>query len=261
VTTKGPAGAGEVRAGLVVAADGRGSELRRLAGLRPRAFGVQFDVLWFRLPRSDAVRYTLGRIGARQMLVTLDRGDYFQCGSIIRKGDYEGIRAEGLEAFRERIATVAPGLRAATAALTDWDQIKLLTVQVDRLEEAWHRPGLLCIGDAAHAMSPAGGVGVNYAIADAVATANLLAEKLRTGSPRDDDLDLVRRRRLPPVRLMQRLQVMQARMPGRVAEGATFERPISIMSKLPPVRRLAGRIVGIGFRREHVRSPAAAGGS
>jgi len=169
----------EVLADLIVACDGRHSTVRRQAGMSVREFGVTIDVLWFRLPKgADRQQPTLGYIRGGRILITIDRGDYWQCASIIPKGEFEEIKAQGLKAFRERIARTAPVLRSVVNELTDWEQVKLLSVRMDRLNQ-WYKPGLLCIGDCAHAMSPAGGVGVNYAIQDAVATANLLAAKLR----------------------------------------------------------------------------------
>jgi 2-polyprenyl-6-methoxyphenol hydroxylase-like FAD-dependent oxidoreductase len=246
-----------VHADLVVAADGRHSTVRELAGLRVRDFGVPIDVLWFRLAkRADEPSAVLGRVRNGRIMITLDRGDYFQCGLIIRKGDVDAVKARGLDAFRAGIVDTAPFLRESVAALSSWDQIKLLTVQVNRLP-IWYRPGLLCIGDAAHAMSPAGGVGINLAVQDAVATANLLGENLRRRAVTDADLAAVQRRREMPVRLIQAGQVfIHRRMFGPHGEPFPFSWPTRklIALMLPLLRRAAARFVGIGFRTEHVSS-------
>jgi 2-polyprenyl-6-methoxyphenol hydroxylase-like FAD-dependent oxidoreductase len=246
----------EVLADLIVACDGRHSTVRRQAGMGVREFGVTIDVLWFRLPKgADVQQPSLGYIRDGRILLTIDRGDYWQCGSIIPKGEFEEIEAQGLEAFRERIAHTAPILRSVVNELRDWEQVKLLSVRMDRLER-WYRPGLLCIGDAAHAMSPAGGVGVNYAIQDAVAAANLLASKLRQGDVSLAELRRVQRRREWPVRLMQAMQAMQMATYGRAYRpGADPQRILELFSTFAPFKRIFGRIVGLGFRREHVETP------
>ena len=246
----------EVLADLIVACDGRHSTVRRQAGMSVREFGVTIDVLWFRLPKgADVQQPSLGYIRDGRILLTIDRGDYWQCGSIIPKGEFEEIKAQGLEAFRNRIARTAPFLGSVVDELTDWEQVKLLSVRMDRLER-WYRPGLLCIGDAAHAMSPAGGVGVNYAIQDAVAAANLLATKLRQGDVGLTNLRRVQRRREWPVRLMQAMQAAQMATYGRAYRpGADPQRILELFSTFAPFNRLFGRIVGLGFRREHVEIP------
>ena len=246
----------EVLADLIVACDGRRSTVRRQAGMGVREFGVTIDVLWFRLPKgADVQQPSLGYIRDGRILLTIDRGDYWQCGSIIPKGEFEEIEAQGLEAFRERIAHTAPILRSVVSELRDWEQVKLLSVRMDRLER-WYRPGLLCIGDAAHAMSPAGGVGVNYAIQDAVAAANLLASKLRQGDVSLAELRRVQQRREWPVRLMQAMQAMQMATYGRAYRpGADPQRILELFSTFAPFKRIFGRIVGLGFRREHVETP------
>jgi len=253
-----PQGDVVVRADLVVACDGRHSAVRELAGMRVRDFGVPIDVLWFRVAkRADEPSAVLGRVRHGRIMVTLDRGDYYQCGLIIRKGDLDAIKARGLDAFRAGIVDTAPFLREGVAALASWDEVKLLTVQVNRLPR-WHRPGLLCIGDAAHAMSPAGGVGINLAVQDAVATANLLADKLRHRAVTDEDLAAVQRRREMPVRLIQAGQVfIHRRMFGPHGEPFPFSWPTRklLVLLLPLLRRAAARFVGIGFRPEHVNSP------
>ena len=246
----------EVLADLIVACDGRDSPVRRQAGMSVREFGVTIDVLWFRLPKgADMQQPTLGYLRDGRILITIDRGDYWQCASIIPKGEFEEIKAQGLEAFRERIARTAPILRSVVNELRDWEQVKLVSVRMDRLER-WYRPGLLCIGDAAHAISPAGGVGVNYAIQDAVAAANLLASKLRQGDVSLAELRRVQRRREWPVRLMQAMQAAQMATYGRAYRpGADPQRILELFSAFAPFKRFFGRIVGVGFRREHVATP------
>jgi 2-polyprenyl-6-methoxyphenol hydroxylase-like FAD-dependent oxidoreductase len=247
-------------ADLVVAADGRSSIVRERAGMEVEDFGVPIDVLWFRVTKTvDDTEPALGRIRNGKMLVTIDRGDYYQCGSIIRKGAFEEIRRRGLEVFREEIVSVAPFLRDAVGEIDDWGKVKLLTVQVNRLRQ-WYRPGLLFIGDAAHAMSPAGGVGINLAIQDAVAAANLLAEKLRQRDCGIDDLRRVQQRREWPARMTQGIQVFIHRQ--MFGSRSDPERALSIpwparaiLWLLTPVlRRVAARVIGIGFRAEHIQA-------
>src|SRR5207245_443395 len=198
----------EVRADLTLGTDGRHSVVRAKAGLEVIDLGAPIDVLWMRFTRDPSDPYqTLGRFRAGKILVMLNRADYWQCAFVIPKGDIEAIRQKGLAAFREDIASVAPFLRGRTDELKDWNDIKLLTVAVDRLRQ-WWRSGLLCLGDSAHAMSPVGGVGINLAIQDAVAAANILVEPFRRGAPSMRDLDAVERRRTLPTRLTQRLQLL-----------------------------------------------------
>ena len=246
-----------VRADLVVGTDGRHSTVRERAGMAVRDFGVPIDVLWYRISkRADEPSPVLGRVRNGRILVTIDRGDYFQCGSIIPKGAFEEIRRQGLEAFRAGIVSAAPFLRESVDELASWDQIKLLTVQVNRLP-TWHRPGLLCIGDAAHAMSPAGGVGINLAVQDAVAAANLLAEKLGRRQVTDADLQAVQERREMPVRRIQAGQVfVHRRMFGPGGKPFPLSWPArKLLGLLAPLLRRAGaRVVGLGFRPEHVRT-------
>jgi 2-polyprenyl-6-methoxyphenol hydroxylase-like FAD-dependent oxidoreductase len=250
----------EVRADLVVGTDGRHSTVREKAGLQVEDFGVPIDVLWYRVPKSaDDPTPSLGRVRNGKILVTIDRGDYFQCASIIRKGTFDEIKKQGLEAFRAGIASAAPFLADTLGAIDDWDKVKLLTVQVNRLRD-WHRPGLLCIGDAAHAMSPAGGVGINLAIQDAVATANLLAAKLKQGTVTEDDLRAVQQRREMPVRRIQAGQVfIHRRMFGPGGKPFAFSWPVRklIVLLTPILRRVAARVVGVGFRPEHIQTPDA----
>ncbi|HWE34986.1 MAG TPA: FAD-dependent oxidoreductase [Isosphaeraceae bacterium] len=249
----------EVRAALTVGADGRHSTVRARAGLEVEDIGAPIDVLWMRLPRrpDDPVQ-SLGRFDRGRILVMIQRDTYWQCAFVIHKGGFDAIRAQGLDHFRDQIGAIAPVLKGRTDALKSWDDVKLLTVTVDRLK-AWSRPGLLCIGDAAHAMSPIGGVGINLAIQDAVAAANLLARPLRDGDVSPDDLDKVRRRRLLPTRLTQRLQVLiQDRILGRVLDDP---KPLSVpwqlrlLRRFPFLRRIPARIIGVGFRPEHVKTP------
>ncbi|MFT8243135.1 FAD-dependent oxidoreductase [Roseomonas sp. BN140053] len=256
VRARTPAGGLEVRADLVVAADGRHSALRAQAGLRVLDQGAPIDVLWFRLPRGEGdATQSLGRVARGRLFVTIDRGDYWQCALVIRKGGFDAVRRAGLPAFRAEVARVAPGFAARLDGIADWDQVKLLSVSVDRLQD-WCRPGLLCIGDAAHAMSPVGGVGINLAIQDAVAAANLLAPALRRGVPDLRDLRRVQRRREWPTRATQRLQrLVQDRLIGRVLAGGGGGGPpwpMRLLARLPVLRRVPARLIGMGFRPEHV---------
>ncbi|WP_284982064.1 FAD-dependent oxidoreductase [Arthrobacter sp. efr-133-TYG-118] len=244
----------EIRADLTVACDGRFSLIRDHTALPLREFAMPIDVLWFRVPRSQDAPPTLGYLGGGQIVLAIDRGDYWQCGTIIGKGALLQVQAAGLPAFRDRVAHAAPFLATGLAELTDWDQIKLLSVRSNRLRR-WYQLGLLCIGDAAHAMSPAGAAGVNYAIADAVATANHLAVPLRSGTVAVADLQRLQRRREPAVRLAQALQRQQTRQLARLAQTSPPIQLMRLISHMPPIKRLLGRIVGLGFRREHIRSP------
>jgi 2-polyprenyl-6-methoxyphenol hydroxylase-like FAD-dependent oxidoreductase len=250
----------EVRADLVVGADGRHSTIRERAGMKVEDFGVPIDVLWYRLSKSaDEPSAVLGRVRNGRILVTIDRGDYFQCGSIIPKGAFDEIQRQGLEAFRAGIVSAAPFLADTVHELDSWDKVKLLTVQVNRLQK-WYRPGLLCIGDAAHAMSPAGGVGINLALQDAVATANLLAARLRTGSVSVADLELVQKRREWPTCLIQAMQAFIHRnvVTGRESKsGDSLPILLRLFQWFPALRSLPARFIGIGPRSEHIRSPAA----
>jgi 2-polyprenyl-6-methoxyphenol hydroxylase-like FAD-dependent oxidoreductase len=254
VRASGPDGALEIGAELVVGADGRDSTVRAAAGLRVQTFGAPMDVLWFRLPKKTGAAQTLGRIEAGRIFIMLDRGEYWQCGFVIAKGSWEEIRARGLAAFRDDVARLA-NAPLPSGALRDWDEVKLLTVRVDRLPR-WFRPGLLCIGDAAHAMSPVGGVGINLAIQDAVAAANLLAAPLREGRLGVDDLARVQRRRQWPTRVTQRLQVLvQNRIVRRVLQSRRPLRPalaVRLLARFPQLRRLPGWVVGLGIRPEHL---------
>jgi 2-polyprenyl-6-methoxyphenol hydroxylase-like FAD-dependent oxidoreductase len=257
----------EVRANLVIGADGRHSVVRAKAGLKIEEFGAPMDVLWFRLPRqSSDPEETIGRIGVGHIFIMINRGDEWQLGFVIPKGSHEQVREQGMPAFRETVGKLAPFLGERLGDLRDWDEIRLLTVQVDRLQQ-WHRPGLLCIGDAAHAMSPVGGIGINLAIQDAIAAANLLAAPLHEGRLTDDHLRQVQARRDFPTRLTQRFQLLiQNRVIKRTLERRALENGaekltppllLRLVGRFPAMRRLNARLVGIGFRPEHVKSPNA----
>ncbi|MEO9189926.1 MAG: FAD-dependent oxidoreductase [Acetobacteraceae bacterium] len=251
-----PEGPLNIHADLVVGADGRHSTVRARAGLASIDLGAPIDVLWMRLSRHDGdPAQSLGQIDAGLMLVTLNRGDYWQCAFVIRKGGFEAIQEKGLAAFQAQIATVAPYFADRVGELADWSHVKLLTVSVDRLRQ-WSRPGLLCIGDAAHAMSPIGGVGINLAIQDAVATANILTPSLLRGAPTPSELERVQRRREFPTRMTQRAQVfVQDRVFGRVLGNArtpTLPLGLRLLQWFPVLRRIPARLVGMGVRPEHV---------
>ena len=253
-----PAGLLDVRADLVVGADGRHATVRHRAGLVPEELGAPIDVLWFRLPRRAGDRaQTGGYIRPGSFFVAINRETYWQCGYVIPKGAFDAIRAEDISAFRSLITRVAPFTAVVVGALESWDEVKLLTVQIDRLPH-WCKPGLLCIGDAAHAMSPVGGVGINLAIQDAVAAANILAAPLRKGLVAIATLQAVQRRREWPVRVTQRAQVLvQERVVARVlqdrdrrARGLPFA--LRMLQRFPVLRRIPARLIGMGVRPEHV---------
>jgi len=262
VRANAPQGVQEVRAGLTIGADGRHSIVRKQAGLEVIDLGAPIDVLWMRVSReANDPNQTLGRVRAGKILVTLDRGDYWQCAYVISKGAFEAIRGNGLAAFREDLVKVAPFLAGRVEELKDWNDIKLLSVAVDRLRK-WSRAGLLCIGDSAHAMSPVGGVGINLAIQDAVAAANLLARPLLDGAASDAQLQGVQRRREFPTRVTQRLQVFahQRLLSPTLGNEAPIRRlplPMRLLQRFPILRRIPARMVGIGFRPEHVKTPGA----
>ena len=259
LTAKQPQGRLEVRSDLVIGADGRHSVIREKAHLKVEDLGAPMDVLWFRLgKRPDDGSQTLGRIQAGVVFVMLDRGDYWQCAYVIPKGGFAELRRKGLEAFRKAVAALDPKLEDRAQGIASWDDVKLLTVAVDRLQR-WYRQGLLCIGDAAHAMSPIGGVGINLAIQDAVAAANILWRPLRAGTVSEDVLRKVQERRELPTRATQRLQLfIQNRVISNVLARTT--RPsapfaVKLLDWLPMLRRIPGRLLGLGFRPEHVRTP------
>jgi len=249
----------DIRADLIVGADGRHSIVRDKARLHVDEFGAPMDVLWFRISRRpDDGEQTLGRIIKGKMIVMLNRDDYWQCAYLIRKGEFDRIKQTALEAFQAEVVSVVPFLRDRITQLESWDQIKLLTVKVDRLRQ-WYRPGLLCIGDAAHAMSPIGGVGINLAIQDAVAAANILAQPLAQGSISISDLQRVQRRRELPTRMTQRVQVfIQDRLILRILgtnEDIPVPGAVKLLNHWPFLRRLPARMIGVGFRSEHIQRP------
>lgn len=257
VRAETPEGPLEVTAPLTVAADGRHSTVRARAGLAAKDLGAPMDVLWMRLSRRDTDPDTpFGRIDRGQVLVLIYRGDYWQCGLVIPKGSVEGIRSRGIDALQREVAEAAPFLRDRVGELGSWEDVSLLTVKVDRLRQ-WYRPGLLCIGDAAHAMSPVGGVGINLAIQDAVAAANLLAAPLREGTVSPAHLRRVQRRRALPTRLTQALQVfvqdhvIRPSLENREAQVEPW--PVRSLERWPALRRIPARLIGLGFRPEHVR--------
>jgi 2-polyprenyl-6-methoxyphenol hydroxylase-like FAD-dependent oxidoreductase len=257
-----PEGELEVRADLVVGADGRHSVVREKAGFHIQELGAPMDVLWFRISRQPGdPEETMGRFDAGRILIMINRGPHWQFGYIIMKGSAEENRKQGLEAFREAVAQLAPFAADRVGEVGGWDDVKLLTVRVDRLLR-WYRPGLLCIGDAAHAMSPIGGVGVNLAIQDGVAAANLLAAPLREGRLTTGHLRRVQRRRLFPTRVVQGMQVLvQRRVIQRVLGGARRPQPplaVRLLGRFPLLRRIPARLIGLGVRPEHVRTPAIA---
>jgi 2-polyprenyl-6-methoxyphenol hydroxylase-like FAD-dependent oxidoreductase len=257
-----PEGPVDIRAELTIGCDGRHSMVRERAGLAVEEIGAPMDVLWFRAGKSaNENESVFARIDTGKMMVTFDRGDYWQCAYVIAKGQYEAVKAAGLDAFRDNIVGMAPILKSGIADVKSWDDVKLLTVAINRLKR-WTLPGLLCIGDAAHAMSPVGGVGVNLAVQDAVATANLLAAKLASGCPPEDELDAVRLRREFPVRMTQTMQVVVqnniisvALKPGdQPIKAPLFAR---IINAVPWLQGITARFIGLGVRPEHVHSPEA----
>lgn len=253
-----PDGPLEVRADLVVGADGRHSVVRDKAGLPVEEFGVPMDVLWFGLSRrAKDPESPVGRFDRGRIFIMLNRGDYWQCGFVIPKGSRAQLETQGLPAFRETVGRLAPFLADRVDEIKSWEPVKLLTVQVDRLRD-WCRPGLLCIGDAAHAMSPIGGVGINLAIQDAVATANLLAGLLRRGAVTPADLRLVQERRAWPTQMTQRMQLLlQDRVIKTVLAGdgpLVPPWPLRLIARFPILRRIPARLIGMGFRPEHVRT-------
>jgi len=259
VRAKTPDGELAVWADLVVGADGRHSTVRDKAGLQSDDYGAPMDVLWFRLPRKPADESeTFGHIEAGAMMIMLNRGDYWQCAYVIPKGGIDQVTADGLDAFRKRVVFMSPFLVDRVDELTSFDDVKLLSVAVDRLRQ-WWRPGLLCIGDAAHAMSPIGGVGVNIAIQDAVAAANRLAAPLKAGTASDDDLRAIQERRTFPVRFTQAIQLtMQNRIVSVALAAKQRPKPpllFKLLALIPVLQRIPGRLLAVGVRPEHVHTP------
>jgi 2-polyprenyl-6-methoxyphenol hydroxylase-like FAD-dependent oxidoreductase len=261
IRAKMPHGALTIRADLVVGCDGRHSTVRERAGLQSEDYGAPMDVLWFRITRKPTDSSdTFGHIEAGKMMVMLDRGDYWQCAYVIPKGGIERVKAKGLDTFRGSVVEMSPFLADRVGELKSWDDVKLLSVIVDRLQK-WWRPGLICIGDAAHAMSPIGGVGVNVAVQDAVAAANRLAAPLKAGTLSDQDVAAIEQRRTFPVRFTQRIQLtIQKRIISRVLEGQQRPKPpllFKLFNVFPALRRIPARLLGIGVWPEHVHTPDA----
>ena len=258
---KTPDGDLEVRADLVVGADGRHSTVRERAGLEVKDIGAPMDVLWMRLSkRPGDGGQLMGRILPGRLFVMIDRGDYWQCAYVIPKGGFDEVRRKGLDAFRRSLVEINPALGDRVQELASWDDIKLLTVVIDRLKR-WFRDGLLCIGDAAHAMSPVGGIGINVAIQDAVAAGNILGPALRKGPVPESLLAEVQKRREWPTRMTQSLQVVVQNLVIRnVLQMQKKPRApfiVKLFNWFPALRRIPGRIIGMGFRPEHVRTPEA----
>jgi 2-polyprenyl-6-methoxyphenol hydroxylase-like FAD-dependent oxidoreductase len=260
-----PDGPVEIRADLTIGCDGRHSIVRQRADLEVEELGAPMDALWFRSgKRAGESESVFARVETGRMMVTFDRGDYWQCAYVIAKGQYDAVRARGLDAFRDDVIAMAPILKSGISDVKTWDDVKLLTVTINRLKR-WTRPGLLCIGDAAHAMSPVGGVGVNLAVQDAVATANLLAARLAEGCPDENELDAVRRRRAFPVRMTQAMQVVvQNNIMGVALKPGDRPLQVPLLARLinavPWLQGITARFVALGVRPEHVRSPASPGG-
>ena len=264
VRARAPQGVIDIAADLTIACDGRHSTVRDRAGLHVEEIGAPMDVLWFRAgKRADETEKIFARVDPGKMMVTFDRGDYWQCAYVIPKGGYEAVKARGLPALLDDIVGMAPVLKSGIADVKGWDDMKLLTVAINRLDK-WAQPGLLCIGDAAHAMSPMGGVGVNLAVQDAVAAANLLAAALQRGAPSESELDAVQARREFPVKMTQRMQVvMQDNIVAMALRQGTktlkAPLPLRIITAIPWLQGITARFVGIGVRPEHVHSPVAGG--
>jgi 2-polyprenyl-6-methoxyphenol hydroxylase-like FAD-dependent oxidoreductase len=256
VEARTPSETVQIAADLVIGCDGRHSIIRQAANMEVVELGVPIDVLWFHISRkSSDPEASLGNVNYGKALVLINRSEYFQAGLIIRKGSFDQIQQQGLDAFQQSIARIAPFLGDRVSELKDWEQIKLLSVQINRLLR-WHRPGLLCIGDAAHAMSPAGGVGINLAVQDAVATANLLARPLREGTITEDSLAQIQARREFPVRVTQRAQAMAHKGLAHIFDNpgpAQAPWQLKLVVHIPGIQRLLGRAVGMGVRPEHIQ--------
>lgn len=262
VRARTPEGIIDIEADLTIACDGRHSTVRERAGLAVEEIGAPMDVLWFRAGRRpDETENVFARVEPGKMMITFDRGDYWQCAYVIAKGQFDAVKARGLTALLDDVVRMAPILKSGIADVKSFDDIKLLTVAINRLTR-WTRPGLLLIGDAAHAMSPVGGVGVNLAVQDAVATANLLADELQHGCPSENELDAVRRRRKFPVKMTQRMQVV---VQNNIISGALLgsDRPLKVplivrlITALPWLQGIPARLLALGVRPEHVQSKAA----
>jgi len=248
-----------INADLVIGCDGRHSTVRECAGLAVEDIGAPIDVLWFRVSRRESDGdEVFGHMEAGQMMVMLNRGDYWQCAYVIPKGGIEAVKREGLAAFRDRVVELSPWMADRIGELKSFDDVKLLTVKIDRLRQ-WHRPGLLCIGDAAHAMSPVGGVGVNLAVQDAVAAANILVEPLRVGTVTNEHLAAVQTRREFPMKIIQRIQVVvQNRLLSPALSSRDRPKPplaLKLIQWLPFLRRIPARLLGLGVRPEHIETP------
>jgi 2-polyprenyl-6-methoxyphenol hydroxylase-like FAD-dependent oxidoreductase len=263
VKAKGPQGDLEVRAELVIGADGRHSTVRAAAGLEVLDLGAPMDVLWFHLSRRPEDQAEIfGHLERGRFMVTINRDTYWQCGFVIAKGELEKVKSAGLETLRQEIVQLSPWLADRVGELKTWDEVKLLSVRVDRLR-TWWRPGLLCIGDAAHAMSPVGGVGINLAVQDAVAASNVLIPRFLGGGVRDQDLAAIEKRRTFPTKMTQRLQVA---VQNTLIRKVLADKPLSVpfpmrlLERFPWLRRVPARFVGLGFRPEHIapsqRAPA-----
>jgi 2-polyprenyl-6-methoxyphenol hydroxylase-like FAD-dependent oxidoreductase len=257
-----PDGIVDIEADLTIACDGRHSTVRERAGLEVEEIGAPMDVLWFRVGRkANETENMFARVEPGKMMITFDRGDYWQCAYVIAKGQYDAVKARGLQALLDDVVRMAPILKSGIADVKSFEDVKLLTVAINRLAR-WTRPGLLLIGDAAHAMSPVGGVGVNLAVQDAVATANLLADKMQHGCPSEDELDAVRRRREFPVKMTQRMQmIVQNNIISGALQGGA--RPLKVplivrlITALPWLQGIPARLLALGVRPEHVQSKAA----
>jgi 2-polyprenyl-6-methoxyphenol hydroxylase-like FAD-dependent oxidoreductase len=260
-----PEGKLAIRADLVVGCDGRHSTVREKAGLHSDDYGAPMDVLWFRITRKNSDGADVfGHIAAGMMLVMLDRGDYWQCAFVIPKGGIERVKASGIEVFRNRVIELSPFLVDRIGELRSFDDVKLLSVAVDRLRQ-WWRAGLICIGDAAHAMSPIGGVGINIAVQDAVAAANRLAAPLKAGQVTDGDLQAVQQRRSFPARMTQQIQLtMQNRIISPALQATRQPKPpflFRLFDAFPILRRVPARLLALGIRPEHVQTPDASAGA
>ena len=259
VRVKTPDGELTVQADLVVGCDGRHSTVREKAGLQTDEYGAPIDALWFRITRREADGADVfGHIEAGALLVMLDRGDYWQCAFVIPKGGIDRVTADGIEAFRKRVVALSPFLADRVGELKSFNDVKLLTVMVNRLRQ-WWRPGLICIGDAAHAMSPIGGVGINIAVQDAVAAANRLAAPLKAGTTTNGHLQAIQARRDFPARMTQKIQLtMQNRIIGPALQGKREPKPpliFRLFDAFPRLRRIPGRLLALGIQPEHVQTP------